>query len=405
MRDLTIFASNFKPERGGVAEYTYQLANGLYEVGRLNRVVTTVPQDSKCSYQFDVVEMNEKRRLGKRLGDSVSFTRKLNSFRYLYKQNLLSYRTALSLFREWWGRHIVFTSLYRGTSKYVLSKCIKMGLEFSVVFHGLDLILLEDENPSFLDKVCNQASLLIFNSEATHKLFGQLKSCSDTQSYILHPGINSEQLSLADKTSSRALERRYNVDLREKTVILSLARLVKRKGIDIAFRALAPILNESDQYRYVIAGDGPEYDVLKSEIEARGLHDKVTLTGDVTDTEKYGLLRDSKLFVMPNHTRGGDDFEGFGISFIEASYFENVVIGGRSGGAVEAISEGESGFLLDFEREEAERELRALMRRLLNDPDRVEKLAQQGRSHVLKRFQAPELVADFAHSFDDMVYA
>jgi len=402
MRDLTIFTSNFKPERGGVAEYTYQLANGLYEVGRLNRVVTTVPQDSKCSYQFDVVEMNEK-RLGKRLGDSVFFTRKLNSFRYLYKQNLLSYRTALSLFREWWGRHIIFTSLYRDTSKYVLSKCIKVGLEFSVVFHGLDLILLKDQDPYFLDQVCNQASLLIFNSEATRELFGRLKSYSDIQSYILYPGINSTQLDSAEKTSSRALERRYNLDLQEKTVILSLARLVKRKGIDVAFRALAPILNESDRYRYVIAGDGPEYDVLKSEIEARGLHDKVTLTGDVTDTEKYGLLRDSNIFVMPNHTRSGNDFEGFGISFIEASYFENPVIGGRSGGAVEAISEGKSGFLLDFERKEAGKELRALVRRLVNNPDRIEKLASQGRSYVLERFEAPELVADFAQSFDEIV--
>jgi hypothetical protein len=43
------------------------------------------------------------------------------------------------------------------------------------------------------------------------------------------------------------------------------------------------------------------------------------------------------------------------------------------------------------------------MRRLLDNPDRIKKLAKQGRSHVLERFQAPELVADFARSFDEMV--
>jgi len=67
---------------------------------------------------------------------------------------------------------------------------------------------------------------------------------------------------------------------------------------------------------------------------------------------------------------------------------------------VEAISEGESVFLLDFEQEGAEKKLSALMRRLLENPDRIEKLAQQGRSHVLEHFQAPKLVANFAHSFD-----
>jgi glycosyltransferase involved in cell wall biosynthesis len=403
MKDLTIFASNFKPERGGVAEYTYQLANGLHEVGRLNRVVTTVPQDSECSYRFDVVEMSEKRKLGERLGDSNLITRKLNSFRYLFKQNLLSYRTALSLFRERWGRHIIFTSLYRNTSKYILSKCIKMGLKFSVVFHGKDLIMIKDQNPYFLDKVCKKASLLIFNSDATRELFGQIQTRREKQYYILHPGINPSQFNSAEETVTFTLERRYDTNLQVKTVILSLARLVKRKGIDIALRALAPILDGSDQYRYIIAGDGPEYEALKSEVEALGLCNKVTLTGEVTDAEKYGLLRASSLFVMPNHTRDGSDYEGFGISFIEASYFENVVIGGRSGGAVEAIAEGESGFLLDFEREGAEEELRALTRDVLNDPDRVEKIARRGRRHVLERFQAPELVADFARSFDEMV--
>jgi len=400
---MTIFASNFKPHQGGIAEYTYQLANGLYEAGCLDRVVTTVSQDTERSHRFNVVGV--ERQLGDRWGDSIPILRKLNSFLYISKKKLLLYRTIFNLIRTRQDQHVLFTSLYESESKKVVSVCAKTGIRFSVVFHGLELIRLQKYNPSFLDKVCEGANLLAFNSKATKNLFTQLRSRPPEKSYILYPGINPAQIDSADSTPAYDLERRYNVDLRDKTVILSLARLVKRKGIDIALRALAPILNSSDEYRYIIAGDGPEYDALRSEVMARGLGDKVTLTGYVTDAEKYGLLEASTLFVMPNHTRGGENFEGFGISFIEASYFENVVIGGRSGGAVEAISEGESGYLLDFEKEGAEKELRTLIRRLLSDPDRVEEFARQGRNHVLECFQAPELVAEFAQSFDDMIEA
>jgi glycosyltransferase involved in cell wall biosynthesis len=244
---------------------------------------------------------------------------------------------------------------------------------------------------------------LVFNSEATRELFRDIQDSRANNYYILYPGINPDQIDSAESTPISTLEHRYDADLKKKTVILLLTRLVKRKGIDIALRALAPILDASDECLYVIAGDGPEYDTLKTEVYARGLGDSVKLTGEVTDAEKYGLLEASTFFAMPNHTRGGDDFEGFGISFIEASYFENVVIGGQSGGAVEAIAEEKSGFLLDFEEEGAEKELRALMRCLLDDPDRVEELARRGRNHVLDRFQAPELVAEFVREFDDIV--
>jgi glycosyltransferase involved in cell wall biosynthesis len=278
-----------------------------------------------------------------------------------------------------------------------------INIKISVVFHGLDLILLNEKRPSLIDEICEYANLIVFNSNATRELFEQIQSFYPEKSYILYPGINPTQLESVESASTATLEKQYDINLKGKTIVLSLARLVKRKGIDISLRALAPILDSSNQYHYVIAGDGPEYDALKTEVERRGLGDKVTLTGWVTDAEKYGLLKASTLFVMPNHTRGGDDFEGFGISFIEASYFENVVVGGRSGGAEEAISEGESGYLLDFEQEGADEKLRALLNRLLANPNQTEKLAKRGRAYILERFQAPELVAKFAESYNDMV--
>jgi glycosyltransferase involved in cell wall biosynthesis len=388
---VTVFAPDFKPERGGVAEYTYQLGLGLSNIGGLNRVITTVPQNQEDDYAFDVLSIREERP------DSSP-----KSIVQKVKERFLSYRAFVSLLANKSSTHVLVTWTQGIEAEIFLSRCMKYDISFSLVFHGYDLLLLSKQKPSFLKEICTHADVLIFNSEATCQLYTDLTCSSPSQSYILYPGINPAELESAAKTPTRVLEDRYDIELEGKTVILSVARLVKRKGIDIALRAIAPIVEAHDSCRYVIAGTGPEYDVLRSEVDALGLRDKIQLTGEVSDAEKYGLLETSSVFVMPNHTRGGDDFEGFGISFIEASYFRNVVVGGRSGGAVEAISEEKSGFLIDFEQNNAEERLQERVDDLTSDRNRIDDLAQQGRTYVLENFQFPKLVADFARSLNGL---
>jgi len=380
---LTIFAPNFKPYRGGVAEYTYQLAWVLNNLGFLDRVITTVPQERPSNYGFDVTSVRDEESLQ----SERSFTRKI-------KDRLRSYWAFYTTFARRSETHVLATWIQGIEPKRFLMGCIKYDISFSVVLHGYDIVFLLKRDTSYLKEVCRQAEVLIFNSEATRELFSN-RVFSPEQSHVLYPGINTTQLDAASKTSTTVLEKCYDIELRGKTVILSVARLVERKGIDIALNALAPILDASDDYRYVIAGTGPEFDSLKSEVDRLGLADKVKLTGEVSDTEKYGLLESSSLFLMPNHTCRGDDFEGFGISFIEASYFENVVIGGRSGGAVEAISEDVSGFLIDFEEGNREERLRELLRSLISQPERIDELSSQGRKYVIDNFRVSELIEDF----------
>ena len=392
MNGITIFAPDFKPKRGGVAEYTYQLGLGLSEVGGLDRVITTVPQTKGDDYGFDVLSVRESCPDGatKPLSQKV-------------KERAQWYGAFLSTLAKKADTHVLGPTWTHGIeAEKFLTRCMQCGIRFSLVFHGYDLLLLSKESPSFLREICAYADVLIFNSEATRALFADLTSSQPAQSYILYPGINPAQLDAAPKSPTRVLEGRYEIELEGKTVILSVARLVKRKGIDIALRAIAPIVDANDSCRYVIAGTGPEYEALELKINELGLSDRIKLAGDVTDAEKYGFLEASSLFVMPNHTRGGDDFEGFGISFIEASYFKNVVIGGRSGGAVEAISEGESGFLLDFEERGVEEKLRDLIENLVSSRSRVDKISKQGRKRVLEKFQSPELVADFVRTLNGL---
>ncbi len=139
--------------------------------------------------------------------------------------------------------------------------------------------------------------------------------------------------------------------LHGKLVFLTVGRLVERKGVDTMLRALAEIDAELPAWRYLVVSDGP-YRVALEELASRlGIADRVTFTGYVDDAELATYYNLSDVFCMPNRevvTQGGSSLsvEGFGMVFVDAAACGKPVIGGRSGGAVDAISHGVNGFLV-----------------------------------------------------------
>ena len=130
-------------------------------------------------------------------------------------------------------------------------------------------------------------------------------------------------------------------------VFLTIARLIERKGIDDALRALAALKNHGRldrQWRYVIGGDGDEKEPLLALTQELGLLDNVEFIGYVSDDDLVRYYQAADVFLHPNKDVNGD-VEGFGLVFLEANACGAAVIGGRSGGAVDAIEDGVSGFL------------------------------------------------------------
>jgi phosphatidylinositol alpha-1,6-mannosyltransferase len=93
---------------------------------------------------------------------------------------------------------------------------------------------------------------------------------------------------------------------------------------------------------------------------------------------------------MPNRIGVGGDFESFGIVYLEANSFGKPVIGGRSGGVPEAISDGVSGVLVD---PEDLGELRSAIKRLLEDEELRLKLGSAGYTRVIEEFTWPTIVS------------
>jgi phosphatidylinositol alpha-1,6-mannosyltransferase len=157
--------------------------------------------------------------------------------------------------------------------------------------------------------------------------------------------------------------------------VLGVGRLIERKGFDRLIEAFALIASDFPAYRLCIAGTGAEEAKLRATMERLGLGERVELLGAVGDDELLSLYRRCTLFAMPNRTLPDGDTEGFGLIFLEANACGKPVIGGRAGGAVDAVVDGETGLLVKGEDSEA---IAEALRRLLGDAALRDKLAQAG---------------------------
>jgi phosphatidylinositol alpha-1,6-mannosyltransferase len=160
---------------------------------------------------------------------------------------------------------------------------------------------------------------------------------------LIHNGVDLDRFQPAPRNET--LLDRYH--LHDRRILLTVGRLVPRKGIDMMLRALPEILQQCPDVHYLIVGVGPYRDDLEQLVRQLHLADHVTFTGTVASAELADHYRLCDLFVMPNREMEDHDTEGFGLVFLEANACGKAVVGGRAGGAVEAVRDGENGLLVN----------------------------------------------------------
>ena len=172
--------------------------------------------------------------------------------------------------------------------------------------------------------------------------------------------------------------------LEGKRVLVTVARLAMRKGHDLVLRALAQMRDRAD-VRYVAVGAGEDRARLERTASELGVADSVIFAGWVDARELPDYYRLADIYVMPNREvpEVTDSLEGFGISFIEAAASGKPAIGGRSGGAFDAVVDGETGFLVDPGDPSG---LAEKIRLLLDDPALCAEMGKKGRERVLRGF-------------------
>lgn len=393
---IIIFTDDFKPNLGGVSEYSYQLACFLKKHHLLHGVMTTRYefQDHPFKVYQSRVE-DYKRNLGERRGDHLPFIRKINTFIYYLRVNINALLDVMSLMNNAKKALLLVTSYYNLPTQVFMKWCLRFKLNYALVLYGLDILCSSSKNKKLFNQVFKNAEVLVLISKATQKLLnGKYKDASEKQ-IVLYPGLNVKELSGLNLLPLEQIEARFNLKLKDKIILSCVAHLIKRKGIDIAVEAISRVISDFPNVIFLIAGDGPEKNKLETLIRSKHLNDSVFLLGTVSDIEKFSILKHSEVYVMPTRNMSNHDFEGFGISFLEASYFENIVIGGADGGVKEAIRDKVTGFTIDFENKDSVMDLANLLKSLLKNKDKMREFQTNGKSFVISHFDWENLISGF----------
>jgi colanic acid/amylovoran/stewartan biosynthesis glycosyltransferase WcaL/AmsK/CpsK len=161
--------------------------------------------------------------------------------------------------------------------------------------------------------------------------------------------------------------------------LLSVGRLVEKKGFEYAIRGVAKVLRQSPSLQYDIVGDGPERRKLERLITELGVVDHIRLLGWQDRAEVLRLLERANIFLAPSVTSQSGDQEGIPLVLHEAMALGLPVISTWHTGIPELVQDGESGFLV------AERDVDAIADRLthlVKHPESWRQMGQRGRQHI-----------------------
>jgi len=168
--------------------------------------------------------------------------------------------------------------------------------------------------------------------------------------------------------------------------LLSVGRLVARKGFDRTIEALPEILSALPDAVYEIVGDGPQRSELEELVARLKLTDSVRFLGAVDDDALRAAYARAWCFALPCR-RIGSDVEGFGLVYLEAAVAGLPSIGGRYSGAEDAIVHEETGLLVDGNDAAA---IAAAAIRLLGDPAYAARLGTRGAQRAEADFSWAE---------------
>jgi phosphatidylinositol alpha-1,6-mannosyltransferase len=242
---------------------------------------------------------------------------------------------------------------------------------YTVILHGLDIVNASKGGWKryWAKKILDRAKKIVVNSRATGELLR--KSLGDLYNYeIEYPLISA--LGAQDKD--------LRAEFLNKKIILSLGRLVKRKGQEKILRLMPRILQEMPEAIFVIAGGGPERENYELQITNYKLQNHVFLLGKVKESELPNLYAACDIFVMPS-IPSKDDWEGFGIVCLEAAYFGKPVVVTNAGGLPEAVLDNVTGFVVQNDEELLEKIIY-----LLKNSETAEKMGALGKKRVEDKF-------------------
>ena len=294
-------------------------------------------------------------------------------------------------------RAVQLATLYDGYLGLWLQKWLH--LPYVIYAHGNEVLDAMQGSWDGHRRTIQSADCVFANSYYTADLLKKA-GVQPERIQVVHPGCDVDkfrpiEVSIEDRRSILGPHA-------EKKVILTVGRLVIRKGHDLVIRALPQVLKAHPDTCYLVVGSGPAKSTIASLANEMGLGDKVIFWENAKDSELLKIYNLCDVFAMPSRANlKSCDVEGFGIVFIEANACGKPVIAGRSGGMADAVVDGETGFLVDPDDSDA---LAESLSRMIGDASFARRIGQQGRDRAMREFAWKLIAARVDETMQRLVF-
>ena len=340
---ILIASADYTPDGGGIGAYAHGLWQGLGLAGCTARVLsryTPARHDSPGEHMLPIAGGGSPRRnLDALCGWYLALKRELCRQAYDWAVvptwDPVALAATLPMFRR------------------------ALPCRIAVVFHGADVAGAQGRKARLLRYVMRSADRLVANSSYTRELIGRRFGAD---AGTVRPAIGSDDLDLPGAAPGG------------QHAVVSVGRLVRRKGHALVLGAIARLADEFPQISYTVVGDGPERENLDTLAGSLGIRGRVRILGHVSVAEKRRQLLSAGVFALPVLTDESDP-EGFGIAYLEAGAARLPVIATRTGGVAECVREGETGLFCDA----SAAGVADALRRLFENRELRATLAQGGR--------------------------
>ncbi|MDD1463571.1 glycosyltransferase family 4 protein, partial [Dolichospermum sp. ST_sed2] len=327
MLKTLLITSDFPPKIGGVSEYLSNICS------RLNPSdIAVLSPIEKTSDSFDQSQKY------------IIYRKKFYSAcRFIWPKWIILLYNSINIVRKYEFKQILVGQILPvGTVALIINYFFK--IPYIVSTHAMDITILASSNRKtwLAKKILDRSAQIITVSHYTKSKIMSL-GFIEKKIVIISPGtdiINQSKIDMGKEAASK-----YNLE--GKRILLTVGRIIERKGHMEVLKALPDIIKAFSDINYVITSDGPYKAELDKFIAQNNLKDYVTFTGQINRDILPSLYQLSEIFIMPTRILANNDVEGFGIVYLEANAFGKPVVAYNSGGVSDAVLHKKTGILVE----------------------------------------------------------
>lgn len=270
---------------------------------------------------------------------------------------------------------------------------------YTIVAHGLD-VTLENKAYQAINIGCMRRAKIVFCVSRATADEATKRGVHESIIHVIPNGVND---TLHAPRQEARLELRSSLGLeRETPVLLTVGRLVERKGVAwFAENVMPQLIERWPKLVYAVVGDGENREKIERIIQRKKLTSHVRLLGRLPDEAMPTFYGGADVFVQPNVQVPGN-MEGFGIVLLEAALCELPVVAAAIEGIKDAIVDGKNGFLVPEKDTEA---FVTSISRFLKDPKAAHSFGAKSRQYTIKHYQWEEIAKRYIRYYETVLKA